>query len=361
MFDRDAITSQVRHNCCISDARYAGFYSLCHLALRLRDLYKWEKGLRPWVEKDTSEISEWIEEKEALWNEVSERSFKEIFIFGKSYDPFDSMAINVEIEPHGLLYGAGYGQSLKPTFFLAVIENKTEIEGHPLYLLGRELARDLSTTPALSQNDCILVRKESALPYLWDKVLFIKKSGSNALKFALERCGLRQWYPKAPHRLLGKLFETELDTYIYHELGEIKDTTFDPTIWKEIIAAFPHTAVELLVRSVKDLLADTNNYGPLKHIARERKTASLALYVAFLDGFSKMLFPELIEAFRIFMKTEDWSSVEQSILTGRTRAEQYADIIGSVYNRGKQHNDMDWAKKEIEKRLLKPLGVVKNR
>ena len=47
--DIKALREQVLHNCTISDSHHAGLYSICGLALRLRDLYKWEKGLDPWV------------------------------------------------------------------------------------------------------------------------------------------------------------------------------------------------------------------------------------------------------------------------------------------------------------------------
>ena len=59
VLERKSITDQVLENCTISDSRHAGLYSICGLALRLRDLYKWEKGLDPWVEKDSSEVLEW--------------------------------------------------------------------------------------------------------------------------------------------------------------------------------------------------------------------------------------------------------------------------------------------------------------
>ena len=63
VLELDAIISQVLRNCSISDSRHAGLYSVCGLALRLRDLYKWEKRLDPWVEEDSSKILEWIGEK----------------------------------------------------------------------------------------------------------------------------------------------------------------------------------------------------------------------------------------------------------------------------------------------------------
>jgi len=48
MTDIQSLACQIKHNCNISDARYWGMYSLCGLLLRLRELYKVEKGIRPW-------------------------------------------------------------------------------------------------------------------------------------------------------------------------------------------------------------------------------------------------------------------------------------------------------------------------
>ena len=124
VLERDAITSQVLENCSISDSRHAGLYSICGLALRLRDLYKWEKGLDPWVEKDSAEILEWIGNKEEEWETLVDKEFKDITIFDRRYDPFETQTINTVLEPYGLLYGAGYVRSLKPTFFLAVVEGQ---------------------------------------------------------------------------------------------------------------------------------------------------------------------------------------------------------------------------------------------
>ena len=59
MIDIDSLARQVLRNCHISDARHAGTYSICGLALRLRDLYKWEMALPPWIEKDSSELLDW--------------------------------------------------------------------------------------------------------------------------------------------------------------------------------------------------------------------------------------------------------------------------------------------------------------
>jgi hypothetical protein len=195
--------------------------------------------------------------------------------------------------------------------------------------------------------------------FLWDLILFTKKSGQEALQFGLENYGLKRRDSEAVNRNLARISAAETEIYLYHELGELRDTAFEPNIWKEIIATFPHTPIELLARSVKDLLADTNEYGTLRHIADKGKAASLGLYVAFLDGLRKELFPELFEAFKEFTQTQSWQVIEQAIATGYKTAKGYAKSLSSIFQKGKVKNDMKWVEKEIEKRLLVPLGILK--
>jgi hypothetical protein len=357
MLELDAIITQVLRNCSISDSRHAGLYSVCGLALRLRDLYKWEKGVDPWVEEASSKILEWIGEKEEKWEKLSEDDFSEIKFLGTKYDPFDAKGINALLESHGLFYGAGYVHGLKPTFLLAVLEDKKQIDGYPVHILGRELARDLLTVPALSQDNSILIRKEAAKLFLWNQIFFMKKSARAALRVALENYGIEEQDQEALHRNLARISAAETETYIYHELGEMRDTVFDRNIWREIVSTFPHTPVELLARTVKDLLADTNEYGTLRHITRERKTASMAFYVAFLDGLRKVLFPEVSEAFQKFVQSRSWEVIEEAISSGYNTAKCYAEVISTIYNTGKQDRDMKWAGSEIKKCLLAPLGI----
>ena len=208
MLNIDDIAHQVLQNCSISDANNAGMYSICGLALRLRDLYKWEHGLPPWEERDSSEVLEWIETKENQWEKRIDKEFATISINGKAYDPFDTTAINAVLEPLNYLYGAGYARGLKPTFFLAAITEKSTVNSTTIYTLDRELARDLLTIPAHSQNEDVILRRDSARLFLWDSIFYIKKSARPALRFALESCGINDHQPRALRRrlvdLLGK-------------------------------------------------------------------------------------------------------------------------------------------------------------
>ena len=352
MIKIDDLTRQVLKNCEISDAQHAGLYSICGLALRLRDLYKWENKLSPWIEKDSSEILDWIADKEQLWERLADKKYADITIGDKRYDPFDTAKINTILEPQGLLYGAGYAFSLKPTFFLATIDNIDHCGGYTVYMLARELARDLLTLPVLSQDNLILLRTDAARLYIWDQIAFIKKSGRPALEFALKHCGLKEQPPEALRQHLPALVAAQKDIFIYHEIGEMKDSTFDPHIWRELIAAFPHSPVELLARAVKDLLADTNRHGTLRYLIKHRKTPALGFYVAFQDGLLKELFPELRAAFRDFTKLLDWRIIEEAVSAGYRTAKNHADNMVEIFQTGRKNQQMTWAKKEIERRLL---------
>jgi len=352
MIDLEIITRQVLRNCDISDARHAGLYSICGLALRLRDLYKWETGLPPWVEKDSSEILDWIGNREQKWEEIADSEYSNLTIQGRDYDSFDTKKINAVLEPRGFFYGAGYARSLKPTFFLAAIENKSKLMQHSVYTLGRELARDLLTIPALSQDSDILVRSEAAKMFLWDQMQYINKSGRPALHFALQRCGLKDHHTEARRHNLPTIFAAQKETYIYHELGEIKDMVFHRKIWREIVATYPHTTIELLARVVKDLLADTHEYGTLRYFIRERKAAALGFYVAFIDGLAKLLFADLVASFPEFAQSGNWKIVENAVDADSHTAKDYAEKMIAIYHTGKQKNDTDWAKKEIQEQLI---------
>lgn len=357
MHELDNITKQVLRNCAVSDSRYAGYYSVCGLALRLRDLYKWEKGLEPWVEEDARVMLDWIGGKEEEWERLAEDELEQILIQGTRYDPFDVEALNAVLEPRGLCYGSGYVHGLKPTFFLARLEVKREMLGRTVYLLGKELARDLITVPALTQGDSMFVRKESARLYLWNQMFFIKKSGQEALRFALENCGLDGKDPQLIRSHLARISDEEVETYIYHELGEIMDPVFDRDLWRRMLAAFPQTLVELLARTVKDMLADTTEHGKLRFVITGKKISSLGFYVAFLDGLRKELFPEIVEAFDHFRVSQSWEIIEEAVEAGYGRARTCAEAMIAIFRTGQERNDMEWSQQEMERRILEPLGL----
>ena len=357
MLDLEAITRQVKRNCDISDARHAGLFSICGLALRLRDLFKWHQGMEPWEERDPGEVLEWIGSREALWEQLADAEYTEITISNRSFDPFDHVAINALLEPEGLFYGAGYASSLKPSFFLTRIREKRRVNGHPVYRLRRELARDMHTIVAQTQDDRIVLREASTRMFVWDQMQYLKKSGRPALKFALGHCGVQDLRPSELRSHLTTILGAQMDTFIYHEIGEMADTVFERGVWREIIAAYPHTPVEFLARAVKDLLADTSKVGTLQHIIRRRRPAALGFYVAFQDGLLRALFPELRESFPDFVRTADWKVIERAVSIGYDTARRHAGMIVDLHVTGKRKKDPRWAENRIKERMVDPLNA----
>jgi hypothetical protein len=348
----DRIAGQVRHNCDVSDARNAGLYSICGLALRLRDLYKWENGLPPWQEKESAEILDWIGGREQRWESLADEHFSPITVNEQQFDAFSTSEINTVLAPLGFYYGAGYAHGLKPTFFLARLEKKERVGGITVVILGEELARDLLTIPALSQDHCVILRQDSARLHLWDKMFYLKKSARPALQFALERCGLQAGGNDAIQKKLEAVCDAYRDNYIYHEIGEIRDTVFERNVWREMIATYPSSPVELLLRSIKDLLADTNEHGTLHHIIADRNAAAFGLYVAFIDGLAKEIFSELSPAFQEFVASGDWQVVRGAVQTVHRRARRITDQMVWLHQEGKKKKEPQRSRCAIEQQVL---------
>jgi hypothetical protein len=355
MFDLDRLTRQIQRNCDISDARHAGMFSICGLALRLRDLFKWEKGLPPWEEGDPAEVLEWIGVREDRWETLADSDYANLPLTGTRFDPFDTTGLNRVLEPQGLYYGAGYARGLKPTFFLAVIDSRRQIGRGTIYGLGRELARDLLTLPAMSQGSTILMRDEAARLFLWDQIAYVSPSGRKALAAALDACGLSDHSPGALQHHLGRLLEVQQTIHLHHELGELQDPTFDRGLWQAIIAAFPGTRVEFLVRHVKDILADTSPSGTLPHICRMRDTAALAFYAVFADSMSKALWPLLFDSLDDFVLTGAWESVESAATAAREAAGRLTHRIMSLFRDGRDLGDLPRAQVRIDQELSRHL------
>ncbi len=359
MVDLTDLKIQVQTNCQISDARHWGTYSICGLILRFRNFYRWSEDIKPWEEPDMEQIMSWIDDSERLWRAVETDDFHDINVEGKSFSPFDLKGINRVLEDTGYIYGAGYAGGLKPTFFLAEVVDIKKISGVDVYYLGKEMARDLDAYPAMSQDGIIYARREPMKYFLYDKILELGNTGKISIKDALEAYDFDPFKLKEESDIGHKLNEisgAELEIYVYHEIGEVKEPFFKDGRWQGIIQAFPNTRVEKLARAIGDIMADTNDFGMLNHIIRYQKRASLGFYVAFIDGFRKLMFPEIIESYQKFMETGDWEVIEEARIKGYEKAEGYAwrilDIYDSAISKGR-----DFAAMEIIRELIAPLGV----
>jgi len=350
----DQILPAIQKNCSIADASHSGLFSLCGLFLRLKDQYNWEEKKPPWSPTSKPRLLQWIEHKEALWLDLQNTPLEPIILNGKSFDVLNSRGLNQTLIPLGLYYGAGYARGLQPTFFLGSTREIRQIKDYTIIVLDRELACDLSLSPAQRQGKIIVLRQEPLRFFLWAKIQETEQFEREATAKAL--C-YYSWDPALPpDRQLESLVKSEQETVLFHELGEASDRTIPRRLWTSLLGLFPFSRVELYLRSLKDLLADTHPQGSLQHIIKERKKGSLAFYLSNLKGLRRALFPEMVSAIQDFFKREDWSIIETTRRQGRQ------DLI----NRGNHLNQLGTAVqvsgpdsflKQFEKECLKPLGL----
>ncbi len=349
----------VQRNCDISDAKDNGIYSLCTLVLKLRNRYKWEKDMLPWNEPEPADLLDWIEERENFWETISDKSYAPLPVDGETISPWDSASINKSLEKTGLVYGAGYGRSMKAVFFLAEKIRTDCVEGCPVVVLGKERAVELASPFAMLQDGVIYIRRTPLRFFFWDHILDIKSSSRDSLYFALDHYGLLDQGKLNQSEIkkhLDKIVDYETPIFIYHEVGEMLQKTFDSNTLKKIVSNFPHSAIELVARSLKDILADTHPQGMISFIIREKRVTSLAFYVGFLDGLRKVLFPEIIDAFSQFLQSRDWE-----IIVGASRccrennlklAEKMCNIADLI-----DHQPLPHIQERFSKEILIPLGL----
>ena len=349
----------IQHNCDISDARDHGIYSMCTMVLKLRNLYKWEKGLQPWEEPEPADLLNWIDTKENYWATIAEESFRPLSVSGKILAPLDLEEINAALNGTLLLYGAGYGRSMKTIFFLAEKIEQRDYEGCPVVILGKERAREMASPFAMVQDGLIIIRKESLRFFFWDQVQEVRSSCRGSLLQALGSYGVikdgtldRSLFISS----LDTIVEQEMNLFIYHEVGEILQTTFSSESLQVIIGHFPGSVMEFVGRAVKDILADTHPQGLLSYAIREQRESSLGFYLTFLDGLRQKLFPEILKARELFVVDKDWKHIEQARATCRERNQQIAEQI-QEFSRMIGHYPDELLLSRFNSRILAPLGL----
>jgi hypothetical protein len=344
----DRLTQQVLFNCDVSDARHAGIYSVCGLAMRLRDLYKWERRMAPWQEDEAALVLDWIGVKEDLWERLLKADYGCLSVGDKDYEGFDTLSINAALAGNNYFYGAGYAHNLKPTFVLAEIDLEETVAGYKIRYLGREHARDLLTLPAFNQDGAVILRTEAARMFLWDQIAYISNSGRRALDLALAACGLPDARTATIRQHFDSVFRVQQQIYLRHEIGELEERVFNRQIWQQLLADHPHTAVELLIRTLKDLLADTGPHGALTYLLKNRDAAALGLYMAFGNGIARLLTHELICAFDAFIQARQWAPLIAAAHTVRQKAVFHTHRVMELHAQGRQRQDLKETRVAIE-------------
>ena len=333
------LSDRVQHNCHISDARHGGDYQMCTFLMKMREYYRWEKGLPFGARLPREDVGAWLAEREELWARLEGEDYGPLDIDGESFNPFEADAVNRHLQPYGLVYSAGLGRNAKPHFFLGRLERQQRPGTQAVLVSDREYARDLGAPPAMTQGSTIYIRRESLRRMLWEK--------------------LESWRWSRPDNALGRAFacydfdadldgaldamtDMELEAALLHEMGEFRAGLRLGEAWNDMLLEVVGTPAELMTRAVRDHLADC--LVTLPNLAEQGKPASIHFYLGNLTHLRKEIFPGLETAYGAWLESGDvrplrdvadrgqshWARLAQCILDtepGPSAAEQIQRLV----------------------------------
>jgi hypothetical protein len=252
---------------------------------------------------------------------------------------------------------------MKPTFFLGELKEQRSLSGLHVDVVGRELARDLFTSPAMRQGSHVLARFNPMQSFLWDQILEMRPSAADGLTFGLAQYGLDIQALRCKPPDIGpdlmRVAQNELESWIHHEIGEAAQDAFNGHSWHTIVSTYAGSPVEIFARVIKDLLADTHEKGLLGHVIEHRIASTLGFYVAFLRPFTRLLFPEIRVAFAQFRESRNWGRIEEARIQGYRRGRMYAEAMLEIQE-GALSKGTDWGLTQMKKQLIEPLGIPMN-
>ncbi len=359
MLDLTELQHRVQHNCDLADAQHAGDYTLCTYLLRMREHYRWEQGLPAAARIPKNDLSDWLTAREAHYEALEQADWLPLKIAEQEFDAFEVDAINTALEPHGLYYGAGYGRGCRPLFFLAEL---LEAEGEgaaQVNICGRELARDLPAPVAMQQNGRVIVRRHALRQWLWEKFEeWDWRKRDNPLARAFRGAGFDQ----DPEQALERFTEIVLPQVVAHEQGERLAGEQLGARWAEVLSGLGHSRAEILLRALRDHLADSLTTLPrlLSDLVRASALESDAaravhFYFANLTGMRKTLWPELRAGYDRWVETGLVSFLENEVGVATARWSTLAQTVLKVADEGAVTDQAarieDWA---IAEKLLLP-------
>lgn len=294
----------VSYNCDVSDANYWGYFSICTLLLRLRELFKIERGLEPWDSINNDEILPWIEKKEAVWKELENTSLIPVQINGNSYSPFDIDEINNIIVNNGFVYGAGFALFMKPSFFVGSIYRFEKIDGYNVYLIDKEIVRDIFSSPGMSVGDTIFIRLTDIKYRLWEDLQSWR--GKNTCELISKSGILNELQPS--HQEFKKLVDLYSKIVLYHEIAEQE---LNSSCWNEIIKKCDNSKTEHILRGITDFVADFSEKGPIHKAFLERNKKLLGLYILTQGAYQKKILKPVLLQIQKALMSEDWQKIEE--------------------------------------------------
>lgn len=283
----------VQHNCDVVDAQHARDSGLCTYLLGMREYFRWVSRLTLGGKAEPGSVGTWITHKERGWEALLEGGTDRLVplpVLG-GLDPYEEEAANQVIARNGLVYGAGIGRFGVPVFFLAQCESQALRDGIRILVAGEEHARGFAAPPALSRGSTIVLRSDALRRWLWTRAeVAVARQPGDAFVMCLRA------YEKTGHLddTIERMARGELETLLLHELGELRAGRMLGPDWECMLEHLSDRRAELVVRAVRDLLADC--MVTLPELLERRAWASLQFWYSNFDGMRRALAPQFLDA-----------------------------------------------------------------
>ncbi len=325
------IVNTVQHNCHIADARHAGDYTLCVYLLKMREMYRWEQGMDFKTLLTTDDVGDWLTQREGEWDAVEEADYKPLTINGQQFKPFDNELINTLLDEKKLVYNAGLGIRCRPHFFIAELDDIIQHENYTIYISGKEFARDMAAPPAMAQENNIFIRRESLRRVIWEILDDARVVG---LDNPLTRAMAFYNFESDAEKSLNQMTEAEMTYVIEHEIGEVLAGKIVGDNWNEMLDKLAKTHAEIMLRAVRDHLADSIT--TLPELLRVNNPASIHFYFGNMTAMRKHLAPGLISAYQEWHETGKFDQLEQLISKSEVHWRGLAGRVKEQFNENQE-------------------------
>jgi len=325
-----ALVAAVQRNCDLADAHHADGKSLCTYLLGMREYFRWETRLPLGKAPERAALSCWIAQREAHWELLRENGSARFapLPLADGIDPFDDERVNRYLASQGIVYGAGIGLFGAPLFFLAERESDQLRDGARVIVAGTELARGVVAPPAASRGDTVIIRRDALRRWLSTRIEGAQRGpADNAFGTALRAYG-----DPADAATVERMAHGETETLVLHELGELRAAALLGEEWETMLAGIDDRRTELLVRAVRDLLADC--LVTLPALTERQAAASLQFWRANFDGLRRVLAPDLATAFGAPLSRIDLAALDRATRVGRKTWRAVADHLLTEWRRG---------------------------
>ena len=123
--------------------------------------------------------------------------------------------------------------------------------------------------------------------------------------------------------------DTVVDSVLLHEKGEVLAGKRLGSEWEQMLASLPRSKTELMIRAVRDHLADSLTTLPA--LVSKGKDVSLHFYFANLTNMHKHLFPALTQAYEDWVSSGKREAIGELLPASKTHWEVLANHALDIY------------------------------